>query len=106
MPQPARRKVFQGEVFRNTTVRLDGKRFERCAFIGCILEYAGKSGVEFDPFTTTDECRWTFVEDAGRAVDVLVKMFQVPGLRSVPEDVMMLIRGETPPNRHKHHHDA
>jgi hypothetical protein len=68
--QPTTLPLVSGQTFRNQTVMLDGKRFEGCRFIDCVIDYAGgltqTSSCEFSPNTV-----WKFRGPAALVTTVL-----------------------------------
>ena len=62
--------VIKGRTFQNTTVFMDGNRYENCKFLKCRLSYSGgpgeASGCYFGPDT-----EWLFSDHAATVVETL-----------------------------------
>lgn len=62
-------QIISGLTIKNTTVVLDGKHFVDCTFTSCVLEYSGQKVII--ETTSFNACRFLFIGEAGRTVDLL-----------------------------------
>jgi hypothetical protein len=67
-----------GKTFINQTVRLDGTRFEDCAFHGCTLVFRGEQPVHIVGCRLED-VKWRFDGPARHTLQFLSQLYQGTG---------------------------
>ena len=77
-PKSFRLPVVSGQSFVGQKIKLDGNRFENCAFKGCEIVYAG--GPAETSSCHFENVRWMFEGVAGTVVHVM----QALGWKIVP----------------------
>jgi len=65
--------TLENEVFTNTGVEMDDKRFFGCKFLGCILRYEGGECSWDDKTIIAPSWRWEISGTAARIVKLLAR---------------------------------
>lgn len=89
---------FEGAVFRNQAVELDGARFDNCTFDNVVLVYGG-GPLHLAGCTFTGGIAWRFVGDLGRGLAAIGQLYadkQAVGLKAVV-DAMFPAKATAPP---------
>lgn len=81
---------IENETFQGQTLQLDGKHFNNCHFVRCILQYAGNAVVQLkkDSFA---ECTFVFIDSARRTMQFISGLYQ-SGAKQLFEDIFEDIR--------------
>lgn len=85
--------IFNGEVYDGKTIVLDGKQFEACRFITCVLVYRGGQ-IPAISNCNFNECSWEFEEAAGETLVFLAGLMQ-GGFSNLVEDIFASFRHGT-----------
>jgi hypothetical protein len=82
---------FEGETFSGQRIVLDGNAYRNCRFEQCeiiITATASKTVVDCN-FVN---CRWDFDGPARTTIQDLIKLYQMPGMAPVIENLFNIIR--------------
>jgi hypothetical protein len=85
--------LIHGKEYNKETVKLDGMNFFKCRFVDCILEYSGTAPVSLRANDIAASCKWNFTGPARLTMQFAHDLFGDPGLRSVAEWFIRMIRG-------------
>ncbi|HXH79564.1 hypothetical protein [Nocardioides sp.] len=85
-------RVVQGQAFVGQTIRIDGRRFERCSFTDCVIEFGGAEigSIAGCSLTRTGLAP---VDAAETTLQQLALMYEDPGFREVIETMFDDVRG-------------